>query len=135
LERVKNVVEGAGAVGIAALLSNKIRMPKKKIGVVLSGGNIDLGIMQSIIDRGLVRDGRRVEFNLLMKDKPGQLRGVTDILSTTSANIYSIKHDRVKDGVRHGYVNVNFVLEIKDSTHSARIFEKLRSEGYKVICT
>lgn len=132
LERAKNVVEGAGAVGIAALLANKIRMPNKKIGVVLSGGNIDLGILQSIIDKGLVREGRRIEFNILMKDKPGQLKGVTDILSSLSANIYSIYHDRVKDGVRHGYVNVSIVLETKDSIHTARIFEKLRLEGFEI---
>ena len=133
VERAKNVVEGAGAVGIAALLANKIHMPNKKIAVVLSGGNIDLSILQSIIDRGLVREGRRIAFNLLMKDKPGQLKGVTDILSSMSANIYSIQHDRVKDGIRHGYVNVSFVLQTKDNLHTERIFEKLRFEGFEVI--
>jgi threonine dehydratase len=133
LERSKQVVEGAGAVGVAALLAGKLKLPHKRIGIVISGGNIDFSILQSIIDKGLVRENRRVEFKLLLKDKPGELHKVTDIISSTYANIYSFSHDRTKDGMNHGFVSMNFTIETKDKNHISRLSDKLEKNGFHVV--
>jgi threonine dehydratase len=133
LERSKQVVEGAGAVGVAALLAGKLNLPNKRIGIVISGGNIDFSILQSITDKGLVRENRRVEFKLLLKDKPGELHKVTDIISSTYANIYSFSHDRTKDGMNHGYVSMNFTIETKDKNHITKLVDKLKKNGFQIV--
>ncbi len=133
LERLKQVSEGAGAVAVAALLADKIKISNKKIGVIITGGNIDLSILQSIIDKGLMRENRRAEFKLLLKDRPGELHKVTDIISSTHANIHSFSHDRTKDGLSHGFVSMHFTVETKDKSHLNKILEKLKKNDIQII--
>lgn len=133
LERCKLVVEGAGAAAAAAVLSKKINLQNKNIGVLLSGGNIDLSILQTIIDKGFMMEGRRVELKVIMKDKPGQLKGMAEIVSAYNSNIYSTYYNRAKDGVNPGLVYVSFVLETRNHEHAREIFNALEKNGYKVI--
>lgn len=131
LERTKLVVEGAGAVGVAAVLAKKASLGQNT-GILLSGGNIDLSMLQLIIDKGLIKEGRRVELKVLIPDKPGQLKGVLELLSSLGVNIYSIMHERVREGISPGYAEIDMVLETRDAEHADEVIEKLRTAGYEV---
>lgn len=130
LERAKYVVEGAGAVGVAAILANKINVAGSKVGVVLSGGNIDLSMLQLIIDKGLIKEGRRVEIRVLVPDKPGQLKGILELLSNTGVNIYSINHNRIREGIMPGFAEVELVLETRDKDHAVIVVKNMQEIGY-----
>ncbi len=131
LERSKLVVEGAGAAALAAVIANKVNV-SGKTGVVLTGGNIDLNMLQLIIDKGLIKQGRRVELKVIIPDKPGQLKGVLELLNSIGVNIYSILHDRVKDGISPGYAEIDMVLETRDKEHAKAVIEKMKTGGYEV---
>lgn len=133
LEKSKILVEGAGSVGIAGLLARKDDYKNKNVGVVLSGGNIDLSILQSVIDKGLKNEGRKIEFSITMQDKPGELKRVTHIICEMGANIYSVSHDRLKDGIRPGFVSVGMILETKNKIHTNNMFRILIDSGYEVV--
>lgn len=130
LERAKYVVEGAGAAGLAAVLANKIKVVGEKVGVILSGGNIDFSMLQLIIDKGLVREGRRMEIKVIIPDKPGQLKGVLELLGILGANIYSISHNRIREGVSPGHAEVEMVLETRDKEHAEIVMRELKVKGY-----
>ncbi len=131
LERSKLVVEGAGAAALAAFIAKKVNV-SGKIGVVLTGGNIDLNMLQLIIDKGLIKQGRRVELRVVIPDKPGQLKGVLELLNSLGVNIYSILHDRIKDGISPGYAEVDMVLDTRDKEHTKSVVEKIQTGGYEV---
>jgi threonine dehydratase len=110
LEREKTVVEGAGAVGLAAALGGYLPIAGQRVAVVLSGGNIDVNLMSRIIDRGLVKTGRMVRLFLTLPDVTGALAGVTQILAELRANIVEINHDRAFSGAEVGQTSIELVL-------------------------
>ncbi len=130
LERAKYVVEGAGAAGLAAILAKKIGLAGNKVGVVLSGGNIDLSMLQLIIDKGLVKEGRRVEVRVIVPDKPGQLKGILELLGNLGVNIYSINHNRVSEGLTSGFAEVELILETRNRDHAANVISTIQENGY-----
>ncbi|MCX7921727.1 MAG: threonine ammonia-lyase [Clostridia bacterium] len=132
LERAKVIVEGAGAVALAAIMDKKILAKDKKIGVVVSGGNIDINLVSMIIHKGLIKSGRKVEIKTILKDKPGQLRGLIDLLAGAKVNIVSINHYRDKEGIELGFAEVNMVLETKNREHAEALCNMLRNKGYKI---
>jgi threonine dehydratase len=129
LERQKVLVEGAGAVGVAALLHNKIDLPKgSKIGIVLSGGNIDVTMLSLIIEKGLMKSARKMKLLVTLMDKPGALEAFTDILTHVGANIVQIGYDRTSTDLEFGDAHVSVSLETKGVEHQELIRQKL-TEG------
>ncbi|MFT5660958.1 MAG: threonine dehydratase [Sulfurimonas sp.] len=131
LERQKLVVEGAGAVGVAALMHNKLDSLKgKKVAVVLSGGNMDVTLLSVIIEKGLLKSGRKMMLTVTLIDKPGSLKRFTELLEELNANIVHIAYDRTSISLEYGDANVTVHMETKGEEHQDKIRKVLKSEGY-----
>ena len=131
LERQKLVVEGAGSVGVAALLHSKVQHLKgKKVAVVLSGGNMDVTLLSVIIEKGLLKSGRKMKVTVTLVDKPGSLMRFTEILQELNANIVHISYDRTSISLDYGDANVTVHMETKGEEHQQQITEVLKKEGY-----
>lgn len=132
LERQKLVVEGGGAVGVAALMHDKITYDKDtKIGIILSGGNIDVQMLSVIIEKGLIKSYRKMKLMITLVDKPGSLMKLTDIFTALSANIMQIDYDRTSTTLSYGDANVTLALETKGADHQGEIRKQLKENGYK----
>jgi threonine dehydratase len=132
LEVEKAVAEGAGAAGLAPLLQKKHRFQGKKVGIVLSGGNIDLLILSSIIQRGLVRSGRLVRLLIAIRDIPGALSEVTRLLGEWGANIIEVHHQRTFTTLPLQNTEVEFVLQTRGIGHWKEILRELYRANYSV---
>lgn len=131
LENQKLVVEGAGATGVAALLHNKLTlMPDERIGVVLSGGNIDVTMLNLIIQRGLIKTYRRFKFQVVLVDKPGALQSLSAIFAKLGANIVRIDYDRASTSLAYGDAYVTVVLQTRGEAHKNEITQELKANGY-----
>jgi threonine dehydratase len=131
LEREKTVVEGAGAVGVAALMNQKLRAEGQKVVAVISGGNIDVNVIARVIERGLVRDGRLVRIDVLLLDKPGQLARVSQVIASHRANVIEVHHSRAFSD-RLGDTVLQLTLETRGRDHVEEILRALRERGYQV---
>ncbi len=131
LERKKLVVEGAGAVPLAALLENCERFRGKRIVLVVSGGNIDFTLVDRIILKGLVTSGRIGMFSVVIDDVAGSLHAVTGVLSAQKANILDVAHVRLGTDVPIGRTKVVFTVEVRGREHLADVFNALREKGYE----
>lgn len=131
LERQKIVVEGAGAVGVAALLHHKIPSLKgKRVATVLSGGNVDVTLLSVIIEKGLLKSGRKMKITVTLIDKPGSLKYLTGLLEQLNANIVHIAYDRTSTDLDYGDANVMIHLETKGQEHQDEIRKLLEEEGF-----
>ena len=131
LEKQKLVVEGAGAVGVAALLHHKLDDLKgKNVAVVLSGGNMDVTLLSVIIEKGLLKSHRKMKVTVTLIDKPGSLMRFTQILQELNANIVHISYDRTAISLDYGDANVTVHMETKGKEHQEEIMKVLKSEGY-----
>ncbi len=131
LEKQKLVVEGAGAVGVAALLHHKLEhYSGKKIGVVLSGGNIDVTMLSVIIEKGLLKSHRKMKLTVTLIDKPGSLMKLTELLKELYANIVHIAYDRTSTTLDYGDAHVTIHLETKGKSHQEEIRKVLLEHGY-----
>ncbi|MBU1667814.1 threonine ammonia-lyase [bacterium] len=132
LEKQKLLVEGAGSVGVAALMHGKIDLPKgSKIGIVLSGGNIDVTMLSLIIEKGLVKSSRKMKLSVVMVDKPGSLMMFTELLTKVGANIVQIGYDRTSINLEFGDAVVSVSLETKGVEHQDEIRKILKENGFK----
>ncbi len=132
LENQKLVVEGAGAVGIAALLYDKLDLaPDSNVAVVLSGGNIDVTMLSVIIEKGLIKSYRKMKLIVTLIDKPGSLMKLTQLLASVSANIVQIGYDRTSAKLAFGDANVSIGLETKGKEHQEQIRSLLTQHGYR----
>jgi len=132
LEKQKVLVEGAGSVGVAALLHGKIDLPKgSKIGIVLSGGNIDVTMLSLIIEKGLVKSSRKMKLSVVMIDKPGSLMTFTELLTEAGANIVQIGYDRTSTDLEFGDAVVSVSLETKGVEHQNEVRKLLDDKGFK----
>lgn len=132
LEVEKTVVEGAGAVGLAALLGNQERFEGRKVGLILSGGNIDLLTLSSIIQRGLVRSSRLVRLRIGVPDVPGALAEVTKILGQANANIIEIRHQRAFTNLSLRLAEVEIVIQTLGKEHIGHILRVLADAKMEV---
>lgn len=132
LERVKLVAEGAGAVGLAALLSGRISDLKGPAAVILSGGNIDVNVLSRIIERGLVRAGRYVRISTYVPDKPGGLQRLLATVARAGANVIHVHHERWLDKVTVGEVEIDLALETRNQDHVRELLDALQADGYEV---
>ena len=132
LERCKQVVEPAGATPLAAVLSGALDVKGKRVVCVLSGGNIDVSFIQSIIERGLVARHRRIKFVVTLLDRPGSLMQMLGVISSSGANILQIEHDKLSEGLNPNETNVHVSLEVGGEEHGDAVIAALREKGYLV---
>lgn len=130
MEQQKLVVEGAGAVAVAAVLFDKLPLKGKKVACLLSGGNIDVTILSRVIKRGLIMTGRTAQLMIELIDKPGQLKGVADIIASLGGNVISIHHERANEGRDVNGCFLRIVLETKNQEHIDEITSALTNAGY-----
>lgn len=130
LEVEKTVVEGAGAVGLTAILEDRARFEGRKVGLILSGGNIDLLVLSSIIQRGLARSGRLVRLRVGIPDIPGTLAEISRIFAELNANIIEVRHQRAFTNLSLRVAEVEFVVQALGTGHVREILEKLQSADY-----
>ncbi|MFX1250564.1 MAG: threonine ammonia-lyase [Promethearchaeota archaeon] len=131
LERCKSVVEGAGAVPLAALLYRQIAKERKKVVLVVSGGNIDITMLDRIITQGLTKAGRYQEFRILLEEIPGKLEHLLRMVSELEARVIDMNLDRYAIGLPFNHVAVDLTLETKSKQHSEQILEEL-TKYYKI---
>jgi len=133
LERSKTLVEGAGAVALAALLEERFEYREGEVIVpALCGGNIDLNVLTTVILRGLVQMGRYLKITTVLKDRPGALQGLIEIIADQQANIYSIHHERTSREIGMSDTEVEIELETHGPQHAAELLAELRDAGYEV---
>lgn len=133
LERGKTLVEGAGAVPLAALLEGKFVYEEEEVVTpVLSGGNMDLNLLTTVVMRGLVDQGRYVKLRTVLKDRPGALEDLLEILTEERANIYAIQHDRTNRDIAMNAAEVELDLETRGEEHVAGLLDRLEAAGYEV---
>jgi threonine dehydratase len=134
LERQKVLVEGAGAVGVALLMHNKLNLPKgSRVGVILSGGNIDVTMLALIIEKGLVKSSRKMKLIVTLIDKAGSLMYLTELFKDVDANIVQIGYDRTSTDLKFGDANVSVDLETKGLEHQEEVREILKSNSFYFI--
>lgn len=132
LERSKLVVEGAGAVGLAALLSGRVRAEGQKAVALLSGGNVDINLVAKIINHGLATAGRYLILRTRLPDRAGRLFLLLSRLAEKKVNIINIQHRRERPGLPLGQAEVELTLETRDVSHCQEVVEHLARSGYEV---
>jgi threonine dehydratase len=130
LEKEKTLTEGAGAVGAAAMLNKKVALQGKNVGVLISGGNIDVTLLSRIIERGLVKDGRLWRIRIHLPDHPGALQRLATVIADQKANIIETRHDRAYYGVVLGDTVIDITMETRGPEHIAEIKAALDASGY-----
>ncbi|MCQ4333449.1 threonine ammonia-lyase [Natronomonas sp. F2-12] len=133
LERSKTLVEGAGAVPLAAVIEERFAYDDgETIVPTLCGGNIDLNVLTTVITRGLVERGRFLRIRTVLKDRPGALEELVELLTEHRTNIYAIEHDRASKDIAVNAAEVELDLETRGHEHVAELIETLESHGYEV---
>lgn len=135
LEREKTVAEGAGAVGLAAVVHRRVNLSGLRVAIVLSGGNIDVTLMARILSRGLVKTGRLARLFVTAPDVAGTLSQLTAVVAKARANIVEINHDREFSGADLGQTRIELVLETHGFDHIRRIQALLEEAGYPALQT
>lgn len=134
IENQKLIAEGAGAVSVAAVMFNKVPDIKgKKVVCLVSGGNIDVTILSRVIKRGLLKSGRSDTMTIQLEDKPGQLKGVSAIISDLGGNVVSIHHERASEDSDITDCLLRIVLETRDYDHINQIRDALQEQGFKIV--
>lgn len=133
MERAKEIVEPAGAAGLAAALSDRYPQLRGKNTVcVLSGGNVDVSFIHKIIEKGLITRGRQIRLSVALSDKPGSLERVSHILAIGGANVIAIDYDRVDAELSLNETILHITCEVSGVEHGKRIISALTQEGYIV---
>ncbi len=133
LERQKLIAEGAGAVSVAAVMFNKLPIKGKKVVCVVSGGNIDVNILSRVITRGLVTSGRNANLVIALEDKPGQLVGVSEIISRCGANVVSVSHERSDPNMAISSCFLRVGMETRDFAQIEAVRKALTEAGFKIV--
>lgn len=130
MERIRVVVEGAGAASLAALVSRKVKLNGVRTGVVVSGGNIDVQVVAKIIEKGLVRTHRLLRITVQLLDVPGALGRLSTLLGQLRANILQISHDRLTSDLPLDRAIVDISLDTRNLEHQHEILQALDQAGY-----
>lgn len=131
IEIEKTVAEGAGAAGLAALLQHPQHFAGKRVGIPISGGNIDSRVLASVLMRGLVRDGRLVRLRITMPDVSGSLAKVATIIAEAGGNIVEIQHQRLFGTSSVRSPEVEFLVETRDREHTDALVRSLQEKGVR----
>lgn len=133
IEKQKLISEGAGAVGVAAAMFNKLPIKGKKVVCIVSGGNIDVNILSRVITRGLVTSGRNATLQIALEDKPGQLVGVSQIISDCGGNVVSVHHERSDANMSIASCFLTIGMETRDFAQINQIKESLTEAGFHIV--
>ena len=133
IEKQKLIAEGAGAVSVAAAMFHKLPIEGKKVVCIVSGGNIDVNILSRVITRGLVTAGRNSMLQIALEDKPGQLLGVSQIVSECGANVVSVHHERSDANMAVTSCFLTVGMETRDFEQIAEIRQRLTEAGFKIV--
>jgi len=133
LEIEKTVIEGAAAAGLAALLANRELFAGKRVGIVMSGGNIDMRLLSSVILRELAREGRIVSLELQIEDRPGVLAQVASAVGDAGGNILEVSHNRLLTGAPAKSARLGMTFEARDSRHAGQIQDRLAALGFRPV--
>lgn len=133
MEKQKLVAEGAGAVSVAAAMFNKFDLHGKNVVCLVSGGNIDVSILNRVVTRGLVRSGRRTSVTIELDDKPGQLLCVSEIISRCGANVVSVIHDRNDLSMDINSCVLKVEMETRDTEQATQIKQELIKAGLQLV--
>jgi threonine dehydratase len=131
LERMKILVEGAGAAALAALITRKAA-PKGRTAVVLSGGNIDIKLIQRLMERAMLRAGRYVRLFTAVDDRPGCLAGLLTNVAESRGNVIEVIHNRTSAAVPFGQTGLEILIETRNAAHIDDLVGRLKSAGYPV---
>jgi threonine dehydratase len=132
MERNKMLVEGAGAVGVAALLSGALKLPGKKVLVPLTGGNIDINLVGRFIEHGLANAGRYFVIHTCLVDRPGELMRFLGIIAEMRINIIDVRHQRISSRLPIMQREETITLETRDRAQCELLLQNLRAAGYTV---
>jgi threonine dehydratase len=132
IEIEKTVAEGAGAAALAAVLANPKRFAGRKVGLILSGGNIDTRVLANVLMRGLVRDGRLIHLSVEVPDRPGALAGLTQAVAQLGGNIVEVQHQRIFGTVSVNIAEVELLIEVQDAAHGDAIIKGLEARAVHV---
>lgn len=133
MEKQKLIAEGAGATPVAAVMFDKLPVKEKKVVCLVSGGNIDVTILNRVITRGMMMGGRMCMLTLELDDKPGQLSAVSEIIAKSGGNIISVTHERTKATNHINSCSLHVEMETRDNEHVAYIKKALEDAGFPVI--
>ena len=132
IEIEKTVAEGAGSAALAAVLANPKRFAGRKVGLIISGGNIDTRVLANVLMRGLVRDGRLIHLSVEVPDRPGALAGLTQAVAELGGNIVEVQHQRIFGTVSVNIAEVELLIEVQDAPHGDSIIQGLAARAIKV---
>ncbi len=133
LERAKLLVEGAGAVGLAALLEHSVELTDKKAVVVLSGGNVDLNLVSRVLEYGLAQAGRYQVVEVVLLDRPGELGRFLAVLAQAGVNVLDVDHQRHVVDLPLGQVVVQVTGETRNAAHAEEVAQVLEKAGYTLV--
>jgi threonine dehydratase len=132
LEIEKTVVEGAAAAAFAAVLAEPQRFAGRKVGLLLTGGNIDTRVLANVLMRGLVREGRLIHLSIEVPDRPGALAGLTHDVAELGGNIVEVQHQRIFGTVSANVVEVELLIEVEDAAKGDAIVQALIARAVNV---
>jgi threonine dehydratase len=132
LEVEKLVVEGAGAAGLAAVMSQRERFAGRRVGLILCGGNIDLRLLSVVILRGLVHSKRLISLQVGMPDAPGNLAKAAALIGEAGGNILEVEHQRAFSPLSIKSTGVSFIIETRNASHASEVITGLRAAGFEV---
>ena len=130
LEIEKTVIEGAAAAGFAALLAHRDQFRNRQVGIVMSGGNIDMRLLSNVILRELTREGRIILLVLQIEDRPGQLADIARIIADAGGNVLEVSHNRMMAGIPAKSATLELVVEARDTEHAQEIRARLAAGGF-----
>lgn len=133
IEKQKLIAEGAGAVSVAAAMFNKVDIAGKKVVCLVSGGNIDINILSRVITRGLVMAGRNTTLTIALEDKPGQLQGVSEIISRCGGNVVSVHYDHSDTNMTITSCFLHIGMETRDHQQVEEIKKALEKAGFHLV--
>jgi threonine dehydratase len=131
IEIEKTVAEGAGSAALAAVLANPKRFAGRKVGLIISGGNIDTRVLANVLMRGLVRDGRLIHLSVEVPDRPGALAGLTQAVAELGGNIVEVQHQRIFGTVSANITEIELLIEVQDASHGDTIIQGLSARAIK----
>ena len=132
IEKQKMIAEGAGAVSVAAVMSDKVPVKGKKVCCLVSGGNIDVTILSRVIKRGLLKSGRTYSVCIELMDKPGQLKEVSRIIADLGGNVIAVHHERGNESSDINGCFLRILMETRNFEHIKAIKQALLDAGFKL---
>ena len=132
LERSKQLVEGAGAAPLALLLSGKVNLSGKKVGLVVSGGNVDLNLVRKVIMRGLIMHRRIAMVQLDLPDRPGAMKDALNLIAEGGATVLSLQDNPMLSEGSLNRFHPNVLIEVEDSQHLDKLLDAFRRMGLNI---